>query len=512
MTSQMQQISTTGRGLRRRALAGLLAALVVAGVAVATDAGAATRKGGTSMYSWNRKTTTTRPTTATTKPTTTTTSAPTTTTAPSPSLPAGVLRRAALRITITTTSDWAQLDLPGVTAGHLVTASTGTSEMVPLRSGVVVRGAAGVARSVNVDVVIEVPSSLSTGWATLQQGGVGSTSIVVENRTAAPAQVLSMSTPPGGMANVPVSMSGFMGATQLQWKRADSTRRVLAFTYPWFDESAATDPRLTVHPSEPWRSWDPDDALRASQLARQNGIDGFVMSWAGAASHGLALYQTLAAAQATNGTATILLETSAAGSAAVAEQWLAEALEHSTNPAFLRLDGVPVVFLFDSGRLSSSEWAQISQRLAAAGRPVRLIADTWSGQGGPIAGQYRYNALLETETDLMTAAELTDWNQEISRGLRSRATLGSGEPGLFVATVQPGWDDRLLRGADRLVVDRAGTGTYDSTWSAALAGEADWVVVTSWNEWYEGTGIAPSVEHGTTALTATRTWAQRFRG
>jgi hypothetical protein len=125
---------------------------------------------------------------------------------------------------------------------------------------------------------------------------------------------------------------------------------------------------------------------------------------------------------------------------------------------------------------------------------------------------YRYNALLQTETDPMTGTELTDWNQTISRALRARATLGSGDPGLVVATVQPGWDDHLVRGADRLVVGRAGTATYDATWSAALAAEADWVVVTSWNEWFEGTGIAPSAEYASTALAATGPWALRFRG
>ena len=509
-----------GPRLRQRALGAVLAAVVVAGAAIATDAGAgaATRlrkPGRTTTTEQATTTPTTSTPTTTTAPSTTTTTAPsTTTTAPNaaPTLPTGALRRAALRITIDTTSDWAQLDLPGISAGHLVGATSGPSYVLPLQGGVVVRGAAGDRRTVSVDLVVEVPSDLDNGWATLQQGGTGTTSVSVENRTAAPFQVLTMSTQHGATATAAVSVDQLMGPIQLQWKRADSNRRVLAFTYPWFDETAATDPRLSVHPSQPWRSWDPDDALRASQLARQNGIDGFVMSWAGAAQNGLALYQTLAAAEATNGTATILLETVAAGSAAVAEQWIAEALQQSNSPAFLRLGGVPVVFVFDGGRLTSAEWMQISHHLAAAGTPVRLVGDTWDGPGGANAGMYRYNALLQTETDPMTGTELTDWNQGISRALRARATLGAGDPGLVVATVQPGWDDRPNRGADRLAISRAGTATYDSTWAAALAAEADWVVITSWNEWFEGTGIAPSAEYGSTALGATGPWAQRLRG
>ena len=420
------------------------------------------------------------------------------------------LRRAALRIIVRTTSDWVQVDLPGVSAGHVVVTSSGASEVQPTGRGVVVRGQAGVLRSVAVDVVTEVPPTIQQAWIVLKQGGAGSASAAIQNRTAAPYAVASLATRAGSTSTKTVSISDLMGPTQLEWARADDERRVLAFTYPWFDESAATDPLLSARPIELLRSWSGADAQRAAQLARQNGIDGFVMSWAGGREHGLALYHALTAAAETGGTATILLETVEAGSAAVAEQWIREALRQSSSPAFQRLDGVPVVFVFDAGVLPKAEWRGISDRLAASGTPVRLIGDIWDGQGGAITGMYRYNALLQTETDLMTPSELTDWNRGISRALRARATLGHGDPGVVVATAQPGWDDRPLRGEDRLRVERNGVKTYDATWQAALAGEADWVVITSWNEWYEGTGIAPSAEHGDDALVATGPWAQRF--
>ena len=499
------------RGVRRRhagALAVALAITAIAGIGLTSaEAGAGDRprqKGPTTTPTW--ATTTTTPTTSTQAPTTTA-PATSTTQAPQPAL-----RRAALRITLETTSDWAQLDLPGVSAGHLVVTSAGHSEVQPLAGGVVIRGSAGVQRSVTVDVVTEVPSGLDAGWVTLAQGWLGTTSATLHNRTTALREVLTMSTREGTTATRQVTTDDLMGSTQLQWARADGQRRVLAFAYPWFGESAATDPKLSMHPSEPWRSWDPDDAVRAAQRARQNGIDGFVMSWEGSAQNGLALYQTLAAAEQTDGTATVLLEAVRAGSAAVAEQWITEALEQAGSPAFLQLDGVPVIFVFGGGQLTTVEWQGILQRLAAAGTPVRLVGDTWDGLDGHMTGFYRYNALLETEQDPMTSDELTDWNRGVSRTLRASATLGSGTPDLVVATVQPGWDDRPLRGGDRLAIPWNGVATYDATWSAAIAGEPDWVVITSWNEWFEGTGIAPSLEQGSAALAATGAWAQQLRG
>lgn len=420
------------------------------------------------------------------------------------------LRRAVLRITITTSSDWTQLDLPGASAGHVVRSNTGNRRIQPTERGVVVHGTAGRSSTVSVDVVTELPRTTATGWVTLRQGMAGTSKATVENRTKKAFTAAALTGVPDGSRSASVSADQLMGSAQLPWRRADDERLVLAFTYPWFDDWARDSPVLSVHPTSPWRPWRGDDAIAMATLARGNGIDGFVMSFSGANRDGLALHQTLAAGAETGGRATILLETAQAGSAPVVEEWLREALSQASSPAFLRVDGVPVVFAFESGRLRMDEWKGITDRLAAAGMPVRVIGDSWDDGAGVIAGQYRYTSLFEAPNDTMTTEQLTDWNQRVARGLRARATLGVGDPGLVVATVQPGWDDRPLRGADRVAVDRAGTATYDDTWQAAIAGEPDWVVITSWNEWYEGTGIAPSVEFGNTALEATRAAAQRF--
>ena len=33
-----------------------------------------------------------------------------------------------------------------------------------------------------------------------------------------------------------------------------------------------------------------------------------------------------------------------------------------------------------------------------------------------------------------------------------------------------------------------------------MAAQPDWVLITSWNEWFEGTSVEPSVEYGDLAL------------
>ena len=55
----------------------------------------------------------------------------------------------------------------------------------------------------------------------------------------------------------------------------------------------------------------------------------------------------------------------------------------------------------------------------------------------------------------------------------------------------------------------AGT-TYEATWQAAIASGTDWVLITTFNEWWEGTAIEPSVNYSTSYLALTREFAISF--
>ncbi len=293
--------------------------------------------------------------------------------------------------------------------------------------------------------------------------------------------------------------------------RAGARHRVLAFLYPWFGPGAATDPALSVHPTTTLITHNLESSIAAARLARANGVDGFVLSFAGGARQGLALHQTLEAAAATHGTATVVIETREAGTADVVERWVRDALGQSDHPAFERVDGVPVLFAFASGTIPAAAWGAISDHMAAEGHRVMIVGDVTPSLVNRMSGQYRYNALMRSASTALTPSELATWDQSVAAGLRSFAARPGAAPQLMVATVQPGWDDRPRRGAANLTVDRRGTSTFERTWSAALAADPDWVVITSWNEWFEGTGIAPSAEHGAAALAATATWAARFK-
>jgi glycoprotein endo-alpha-1,2-mannosidase len=64
--------------------------------------------------------------------------------------------------------------------------------------------------------------------------------------------------------------------------------------------------------------------------------------------------------------------------------------------------------------------------------------------------------------------------------------------GMFVPSVGPGYVDRRAKGTNRFK-DRANGRRYDEYWERAIDSGAEWITITSFNEWHEGTQIEPAV-------------------
>jgi hypothetical protein len=75
----------------------------------------------------------------------------------------------------------------------------------------------------------------------------------------------------------------------------------------------------------------------------------------------------------------------------------------------------------------------------------------------------------------------------------------------------PGYNDVGVRPNSGFARGRDGGGYYAQSWQAALASSPNWVVITSFNEWPEGTYIEPSVAYGDAYLGLTAQYAAQFR-
>ena len=81
----------------------------------------------------------------------------------------------------------------------------------------------------------------------------------------------------------------------------------------------------------------------------------------------------------------------------------------------------------------------------------------------------------------------------------------------YVFSVQPGYDDRPLRGLDRPYIE-ASSGFYLRDWKRVFSAKHKGcsVHITSFNEWYEGTAIEPVIGFGESLLDATRSMIGKF--
>ena len=298
----------------------------------------------------------------------------------------------------------------------------------------------------------------------------------------------------------------------------------IAFFYPWFDRDTWSSPQLLDTPLRPYSTDDLDDMVRVLSEVKAAGLDAVAVSWQGLALDGgwnhRRMMVLLEAARRADLRLCVLLETTVANpqheQKAVAPdpdtvlQWLKDIVDaYAGHPAYLHVGGRPVVFAYAAQRLTEPRWRDVLGRLRADGRDVLLI-----GEGSNTTRLGAFQGLFYYASNQFTGDGVRDFDRRESLGARTYHLL-SGEDGgrrIWVATVSPGYDDtRLTDGRVSRATDRDEGRYYDIQWQAAFEMGADWIVVTSWNEWWESTVIEPSQRDGDKYLRQTEVWTSRFR-
>lgn len=425
-----------------------------------------------------------------------------------------------LRFELSTTSDWARVRVEGAT--FPVTRTLTSDPLAPVTfSGdawTVNNNTRGTAQLV-VDTITSEPTGRPDFRLVVEQGRYGSTTLAIHDdaRGSAPILVQSAGDAAGGPISVArtVGRTELLGAHELELPHGDARRLVLAAYYPWFKRSGNPTAKLAEEPLQPRSAWDLDDVRSHAAQARAAGIDGFAFSWGGQKDNGLQLDLMLQAMTEQGGVVVPYLETAQARgllgrvSVPLVAQWLDEALSRAASPAFLRAaDGVPVVMVFAMEQLSADTWRAITLESARRGRPVHLVGDADpSTHAAVIDGWHRYGASG-------SGPQLTALWKRMAQRVRGPQLLDpSARIGVSLATVSPGFDDRKLRGSTNPVIPRGANGErYDTTWDAAVASDPDWILITSWNEWFEGTSVEPGTITGDLALRQTALRIAAWKG
>lgn len=322
--------------------------------------------------------------------------------------------------------------------------------------------------------------------------------------------------------------------------------RVLAFHYPWYGIPGGAsgrwrhwnhprlampagrilgfhDPHREVAPGRrdlgsthyplagPYDSGDAHTVRRQLALAHHAGLDGLVVSWWGRES---AEARTLEGLWSPAREAGLVLapyyetgELWRRGAAGVIRDLEVLLDGHGLEPAWLRVGDRPVVFVYAAHRLRPPVWDTVLAHLAGR-RPRPFLVVDAPGPEWLLARPgwlERFDGL-----HVYSPAPIMAAGRDLRGAYARLAQAARGAGVLFAPAVSPGFDDRRIR-VPGTVVARDDGATYARTWDAALAASPAWILVSTWNEWHEGSEIEPSREQGMRYLEATRHRADRFR-
>ncbi len=303
-------------------------------------------------------------------------------------------------------------------------------------------------------------------------------------------------------------------------ERASLHHHVLAFYYGWYANLEVSGrwahwPEGTAHEPQLGRydSHDPKVIEKHFSQAKSAGITGLIVSWwrpGDFQDQGMPLL--LAAAEQAGLKITIYYEAAKPRRSptpqATADDLVDILTRYGNHPAWLRAGNTPVVFVYTRAlnELQLGGWtsvlSQVKRRYAGG---LCLVGDQISAAASKVFdGIHSYNPTNEIAN--MNVDQIRSW---------ARATypkwVATAGPGISCVTVIPGYDDtKLNRRGPRPTTDRHGGETYRVLWQEAIAARPDWILITSWNEWHEGSEIEPSMENGDRELATTGEFSRRF--
>jgi glycosyl hydrolase family 99 len=449
--------------------------------------------------------------------------APQRTPAPLPPDPAtNLVRTRALFSTTATTID---LSIDGARlANALFTLRSADSAVRASFDGNILRivgNARGSAIDVEIDMILAgVIEGTSVAW-NVDAGGTANARLDIVNINGAPMAVDTFVLE-GNSGRFRSSADLLRRGGPLGKPSPIASRLVLAFFYPWWNLETWSNPIFIDRPMQPYTTDSTTDLTREMTQARNAGLDALVVSWSGKAFDGgidnRRMLACLTAGQSAGIKIATLFETTVANRENVdgpadpdtVFRWLVDVVDtYTSHPAYLHVGGRPVVLAYAAQRMSQAGWREALSRLRASGRDVLLVGEGInSTRLGALDGLFFYpsNAF---QGDDIRAFDLTQSTSVRTYHLLPGDTIGRR---IWVATVSPGYDDTHLNdGRVARVSDRDGGRYYVRQWQSAVDMRADWIVVTSWNEWFENTHIEPSARYGTTYVTLTKEWADRFR-
>jgi hypothetical protein len=286
---------------------------------------------------------------------------------------------------------------------------------------------------------------------------------------------------------------------------SQGNRLVLAFYYAWYDENSWGSGVPDV-PSPRYVSRDRATIERHVSQAQGAGIDALVQSWYGPGNPTEDnLVTLLDVANGKGFKVAVDFEVGSpyyGGSRAKMVEGLRHLINgHANHPAYLRWNGKPVIFFWRQQQYSVADWSAIRQEVD----PNHTTIWVAEGTNEAFLSEFDAHHLYSVAWSADPASQLVKW------GNRVRTAEQRYGDKIWVATAMPGYDDTRLPRTGAFRRDRANGNYYRETFRGANESGADWVVITSFNEFPEGTYIEPSEAYGDFYLQLTAELSAQFK-
>ncbi len=227
------------------------------------------------------------------------------------------------------------------------------------------------------------------------------------------------------------------------------------------------------------------------RLAARAGITAFIVSWWGRDDFSNQVLKTMLSTAAKINSPVFLTvyyeQTPALRKEETIEDLLYILKTYGDEEKFLRREGKPVIFIYGRAmnQFNAQEWAEILKAVKSQ-KDAYFFADTDSTPGFAegFDGFHIYNPANRIKDGKDMHDFYSSYMREARRGKKSGCL-----------TVIPGYDDTLIRSPGTAVPRRSGA-LYRYLWQSARDVKPDCVLITSWNEWHEGSEIEPSFENG----------------
>jgi len=429
-----------------------------------------------------------------------------------------------VEMTLSTTSDWTEVYFTNADVYCVKMASTSPTNL-PKTTEV---GYFSIHKEqydktpVEVKYIINIPTKpkLENIEITILKGDIGITSIVFKSpeRMLTLASVKHDKKIEGDVRNrqvfyIPFSSIKVANKSKLEIPSRVSPKLVLAFYYPWYGSPDGE--------HKYWSHWNPDrermtatdkpvlgyydsystDVIRSHiEWAKEARIDGFIVSWWGIGSgEDIAMDYILKCAQDENFLIAIYYEPEN-NKEGILKDLRYIYNKYCNNSSFLKIDGRPVIFFYERSlkSLSSDEWLSVFEELSNENIKLISIADNLSGEFiSAFDGIHTYNPSFWDLEGL-----------ELKYNMARTITMTWGK--LFCATVISGYNDTYAR-KPGLSFPRDDGRLYEKIWDIAINSRPNMILITSFNEWHEGTEIEPSEEYGYRFIKLTKEFSDKFK-